>query len=552
MRPLFSSVSHSREGAAEPGVTSCLNKEGSFKVITGDAAPQGDKPEILLLYPKTGMDFGSTIAPPHALLTVAAPVEQAGFTVAIRDQRVENLDHETLEKLLSEETLCVGISTMTGTQIRNALNLAARVREITKGKVPIVWGGVHPTVLPEQTLENDLVDIVVVGEGEQPFLGLVQAIKEGTPLKEVQGLMIQDEEGRAISTGTPSLLAVEELLPVPWHLVNVENYIHEDMYVKGRKRVLDVGQTSRGCPFKCTFCSSASIRDRKWRRMSAEKSAAMIIDTVKRFNLDGFWLRDDEFYINRNRADEICKKIIESEIDVSFYTSGTRADVFLRATDEQLNNLKKAGIHTLKFGAESGSQRILDLMKKDITLEQTLQANLRCKEMGFTPVFSFMVGYPTETFEEMNETIKFGYRLKAENPNAEMETIGQFTPFAGTPSWDDALQNGLIPPESLEGWIKWLSDEYDLKGIKLPWYSLEERTWIGNITYMSVLVNAIMNVFDSIRSKPLRAVAKLLARPTRAYFDFRLKNYWYRMAPELVLVRFLRHKIFYETEKTIH
>ena len=134
------------------------------------------KPNVLLLYPKTGADFGSTVAPPHALLTIAAPVIKAGYNVKILDQRTEMITLESLKAYISSDLVCVGISTMTGTQIRNALGLAKKIRRLTDGAVPMVWGGGHPSVTPEQTLENEYVDIVVNGEGDETFLELVKAI----------------------------------------------------------------------------------------------------------------------------------------------------------------------------------------------------------------------------------------------------------------------------------------------------------------------------------------------------------------------------------------
>ncbi|MBN1870280.1 MAG: cobalamin-dependent protein, partial [Candidatus Omnitrophica bacterium] len=212
------------------------------------------KPDILFLYPKTGMDFGSTIAPPHALLTVAAPILKAGYHVKLLDQRTHIITEHILKDYLSKDTICVGISTMTGTQIRNALILAQMVRNVTDGKVPIVWGGCHPSVAPEQTLANDKVDIVVSGEGDETFLELVQALAEKRSLKTVKGIYYTDG-GKTVKTEKRPLLDVETLLPTPWELIDAEKYIHPDMYLKTSTRVLDIGQTSRGCPFRCGFCS---------------------------------------------------------------------------------------------------------------------------------------------------------------------------------------------------------------------------------------------------------------------------------------------------------
>lgn len=508
------------------------------------------KPQIILIYPKTGMDFGSTVAPPHAILSIAAPLDNAGYRIAILDQRTQSITQELLKNLISSDTICIGVSSMTGTQVRNALRITRMARELTDGKTPIVWGGTHPTVLPEQTAAHPDIDAVVVGEGELTFMELVEALEKKRPLKDIKGIVYKDG-GKVFRNEGRALMDIEDLLPVPWHLVDVENYIHRDMYVKHRSRVLDIGQTSRGCPFRCGFCSSASIRGRKWRSMSSEKALDMITTNVHKFHLDGLWLRDDEFYIDRKRAFSITEGMIKNDIDVSFYTSGTRVDVFLGATDEELLSMKRAGAHTLKFGAESGSQRVLDLMQKGITPEMTHKANLRCKRLGLVPAFGLVIGYPTETFEDINMTIDMAYALKRENHEAQLETMAQFTPLPGTPSFALAVEHGLKPPQALEGWCDWLFDDYDIEGLKLPWYNREERMWIGNISYMSILGNALGNALDSVSSAPMRFLLKSISRPASAYFRYRLENKLYRNAPELAIVRYLRRKLFYESENTM-
>jgi hypothetical protein len=227
-------------------------------------------------------------------------------------------------------------------------------------------------------------------------------------------------------------------------------------------------------------------------------------------------------------------------------------DVFLKATDEELLTMKRAGAHTLKFGAESGSQRILDLMQKGITPEMTLEVNQRCKRLGVTPGYGIVIGYPTDTFKDIDTTIDFAYRLKRENKAAQLETFAQYTALPGTPSWALAIEHGLKPPESLEGWTEWLYDDYDFEGKKLPWFTSDERVWLGNISYMSILANGLVNALDSIRSDTLRRLAKMMSGPTSWYFKNRLVTKSYKRVPELGLIRYLRHRIFYDSEKTIY
>ena len=321
------------------------------------------KPQVLLIYPKTGLDIAAAISPPHGILAVAAPVSHAGYRFTVLDQRVQVITEETLRELISSQLICVGFSTMSGNQIRHALQIATVLRRLTDGKVPFIWGGAHPSVIPEQTLDNDNVDFVVVGEGDEAFVEIVKTLETDGSCSNVLGLAYRKGTETIINPPRP-LVDVNTLLPTPWELIDVEQYVHKnnDMYLTGCSRVLDLGQTSRGCPFSCGFCSSASIRGRKWRPLTAKRSLEMIMEGVQRFNLDGFWLRDDEFYIDRSRAHEICDGIVANNLGTKFYTAGTRVDVFLKSTHEELVALKNAGAVNLKFGAESGSPRILNMM----------------------------------------------------------------------------------------------------------------------------------------------------------------------------------------------
>lgn len=500
---------------------------------------------ILLIYPKTGMDFGSTVAPPHSLLAIASPLHKEGYKVRIIDQRVDKNWQKEIVKALSQKTICVGISCMTGTQIHFAINIAKIVRKSTDGKVPIIWGGPHPSILPTQTLESKYVDIVCVGEGDITFPRIVKALEGKGSLNEINGIAFK-EGGKSIVNPPAALINMEELLSVPWELIKVESYIHPDMYLKSA-RILDIGQTSRGCPFACGFCCSASLRMRKWRAMSVEKSLKAIIEPIKKFKLDGVWIRDDEFYIDRERADRICKEFIKEKLNIRWYTSGTRVDVFNKASDEQTAILKESGAHVLKFGAESGTNRILKMVNKGITVEETLRANLKTKKHGITPAFALMIGFPTETFEEINNTVGLIFKLKKDNPNAQFETIAIYTALPGTPMYDLALKHGLKPPQDLEGWIEWNFDEYDFPGKRIPWFNAKERQILGNISYMSVLANALPNAIDSIDNIPLRNLFKVLYVPISAYYRFRLKHRLYSFSLDLAVVRYLRKKIFYKS-----
>ncbi len=487
--------------------------------------------DVVLVMPRGGMDIASSVAPPHAVLCVAAPLQRAGYKVKIIDQRVDYQWREHLREELKTKPVFVGVSAMTGTQIKFAMETAKIVRSVDH--TPMVWGGAHCTFLPQQIIDSGLADYVCVGEVDETIVNIASDIQKGKVEKIIKS----------------PLPDVEKLLPTPWNLVNVEAYIHPDMYVKNGRRTMDVGQTSRGCPFQCAFCSSATIRERKWRAMSAEKAIERITDDVKRFNLTGFWLRDDEFYINQKRAAKIAEGIMC--LDVRWYTSGTRVDILNRTPEDQVELYRRAGAHTLKFGAESGSSRILKMINKGIEPRETLEANRKCKRHDITPAFSLMCGFPTETFEEVNMTIELAKQLRKENPRAQFETMGMYRADPGTPLWAMAMEYGLRPPDKLEGWADWNGDEYDLKGVRLPWFSKREREALGNLTYISMLSNAVPNVIDSLENKVLAELVRIGYFLPHKYYQWRFFNKHYRNAYELPLVRWARREIFYKGRRVI-
>ena len=382
-------------------------------------------PKVLLVYPKTGFDVEGAIAPPFALLSIAAPLLNAGYRVRLIDQRVDPSWKLNLIEELKEKPLYLGVSSMTGTQIKFALQISKIARE-NSPDTKIMWGGVHSTILPEQTLDNPYVDIVIAGEGEVTALELAEALKNNKNLKDVKGIYFKTGDGAKIGTGERPLLNLEELPATPWELVNPENYIYKDFYMRGVKRTMDIGQTSRGCPYNCGYCCSSAVR-KYWRSMSAKKSIEKIVNDVKRFKLDSIWIRDDNFFANLERAREICQGMIDRSLNIKWYTSGTRADAINRMSHEQITTFKKAGAEVFKIGAESGSARVLDLISKKSAVEEVYSANMKAKKYDIIPAMSFMGGFPTETQEELMDTINCMIKVKKDNPSAIVESMCIYT-----------------------------------------------------------------------------------------------------------------------------
>jgi radical SAM superfamily enzyme YgiQ (UPF0313 family) len=218
-------------------------------------------------------------------------------------------------------------------------------------------------------------------------------------------------------------------------------------------------------------------------------------------------------------------------------------DLFNRASDEEIALLRRSGAYALKFGVESGSNRIMELIGKGVTWQEALEANRRARKHGIVFGFSLMMGFPTEKMEEIHRTVDLACRIKADNPGAQLETIGTYTPLAGTPLFALALEHGLEPPNSLEGWVDWDFWEYDLPGKRIPWFDSRGRKRIGNIGYYHTLAHALPNLIDSVSSRPLRMAFKTLSAPVAAYSRLRIRHKSFDFAPELAILRSIRGRL---------
>lgn len=395
-----------------------------------------------------GHKFGGPVQPrielPLNLLTVATPLDRAGYTVKIIDQRVQLNWREMLEEELRQGLICVGISSMTGPQIRNALGISRLVRE--HGNTPVVWGGVHPTLLPEQTLAHPDIDVVVQGEGEETFGELVRALEEGTPLEQVRGIWYKSG-GNILTTGPRPAIDLNQLPPLSYHLVDIKSYL---VQIAGQKHL--TLETSRGCSFKCRYCWDTAVYHSRWRGVSAEEVLRRIKLLVKDYGIQGFLFCDDNFFVDRERAIEIFRGLKAEVPGITISKLDGHLSVLTQLTDEELQLLHDGGCRRLMMGIESGSPKILKLLNKEQDLNELLQFNRRLASFGISPHYFFMMAFPAEELEDLSQTVKLFLRLSEENP-AAIPRLNIFTPFPGTGLFDIAVQQGFVKPGRLEDWV---------------------------------------------------------------------------------------------------
>jgi len=248
--------------------------------------------EVILFYPKIEERKDHLL--PLSVLLVAAPLVKYGYSVKIIDQRVEKNWKEILLKELRKNPLLVGISALTGRQILYGLQVSQLVKENSNALV--VWGGVHPSLLPEQTLQNKFIDIVVIGEGEETLLELANKLKRKEDWSNILGIGYK-RNGKIHINKRREFINLNTQPKIPYNLIDIEKYIAKKSFASGKPGRDVALYTSRGCPHRCAFCYNKEFNKRVWRGESAERVIEHIKYLVNTYKISSFNVQDDEFLL---------------------------------------------------------------------------------------------------------------------------------------------------------------------------------------------------------------------------------------------------------------
>lgn len=490
--------------------------------------------DAVLIYPSAGESGKSTFSPPHSLLSIASSLV-GEYNVKIIDQRVDPNWKSRLKTYLNTQPSAVAFSAMTGLQIRYALDTARYIREEAGNSVPLIWGGVHASMLADQTLDNEYVDIIVRGEGDISFKEIVKRRKQGKSIKDIDGISFK-EYGKKIHNPDAKLLNLNEIGNIPWELINVEDYISDGslMFEPGTvKRMLDIGVTSKGCPHKCSFCYNLFFNKMYWRGMSAEKTFERFKQVIDDFKVDGIWVHDDNYFVDMKRVEKISDMMIKNNMDVQWTSSGITVFTYAKMPDDIKDRIVQSGCSSFRFGIESASPRILQMIDKPNTAEQVYEVNNDTKKHNISPIYSFMIGFPTETREEILETCKMVVKLKKENKKCKVHGISVYTPYPGTPLYELACKNGFAPPGTFEGWsnIYWGSKDVAISLCEV------DREYLDNVQDISYLNS---DWFHYIIPKWLR----ILSKPARMWLNYRWQHQMFNASFELDLYRKARRYLY--------
>ncbi len=409
--------------------------------------------KTILINPPSRERYGkqkrvSGIVPPLGLAYLASSLIKAGFDVEIIDSYAFDYSVIDIENILKKKDFEIIGITATTLSLDIAIEIL-RISKIINPNCVTIIGGPHTTALPTETLKSySFIDFIIRGEAEETIVELLDKIEKRESYYDIKG--ISYKEGDKIRNN-PDRELIQDLdsLPFPaYDLLPMDKYFPSphhgfSFYKKVNNYPFFSIFTSRGCPYRCTFCASAVTWRRKVRVRSTDnvmEEIDLLVDKYKIKNLD---IYDDTFLLKKDRTIQILNELIKRNYDLDF-SCLSRVDSI---DDEIVSKLSKANCYSLRFGIESGSPKILELMKKDINLNQALDAFKLIKKYNIVRNACFIFGHPGETLDTANETIKFVKKL---DPDVAFFYI--LVPFHGTEVMEIVKTKNLLVNTKSENW----------------------------------------------------------------------------------------------------
>lgn len=432
---------------------------------------------------------------PLGILSVGSALKKNGFLVQLININEKQID-AAVDYIITKNPLYVGLSVMTGIQTKHSAEFSKKIK--ARSSIKILWGGIHPSLLAEQCLLEEYIDFVVRCEGEITTVELSKKLQASQPFDDILGLGFKKNGQIQLNPERP-LIEDLDVWSLDFSLLDMEDYVYKlDKY----KRVIAY-KTSRGCPFNCAFCYNRAFNKNRWRAWSVEKVVADIEYLKKNYKIDAIKFYDDNFFVDKQRALEILRQInLPSHLEI-------RIDMI----DETVaKELKERNCFDLLIGVESGSDRLLGMLNKRITVERVLSAVKALAKYDVPASYSAIVGLPTETKEEFFSTIDLLYRIYKIHPRAAF-TLGAYMPYPGSAMYDFAIGQGFSPPSRTEDWSK--IDRFR-KDFSSPWVN-GQYVW---------------------RIREYFKLLKFKLGPINKWFEFRIRRHFFALPLDIYLVEF--------------
>lgn len=392
--------------------------------------------KVLLVQPFKNPGLFGESYPPVGLGYLASVLRKDGHQVLIVDCLKDNYTYDRfLAKVLEEVPDVLGI-----TLFSISLPFVEKMVDMVKSRAPgikIVLGGPHVSSLPDNILNNfENADFAVRGEGERPLKELLNCLFCGRDFSRISGLIYR-KDGKVFVNETYFPENIEEYGIPAWDIIKPKDYF----------KYLSLGPDtvpvffSRGCPFQCTFCAAKVTSGQQLRRRGLDHIFLELNLLKKQYGIKRFIIEDEGFGVSKKFIMDFCRRILSESFHASFAMGvGMRLDIIDK---ELLTAMRRAGFEkTIVLGIESGSERVLKLMKKQINLDMVREKVDLMNKMGFEPNGYFIVGYPSETRADIEKTIKFALSL-----NIREASFTAFQPLPATEATNELIEKGELPKD---------------------------------------------------------------------------------------------------------
>lgn len=395
-------------------------------------------PQITLVYPIPTQD-SPIKGPALSIFYPGASLEKAGFKVAYFDERFDS--PAKMHKLIRDTTLFIGVSSLTGYQLRGALKILKEIKS-KRPDLPTVMGGVHPSLLPRECLEDELVDIVVIGEGEETLVELARQIQDKGKVKDIKGIAYK-EDGKIILNPDRPFLSGDEW-PFP---LTRNNFFYFEIASRAQELFYF---SSRGCPHRCRFCYNQVFNSGRWRPMPIEKFGQEIGELVDKLKFRHIYINDDNIGGNVKRLSAIVSVL--KKHNLLWATCGRASDI----NPETVSILEGGGCQRIFMGVETGSERILkEVIGKDYPggVEDIRESARLIAKSAIRATYSFMCNIPSETRQELEMSMDLADWIHQTDSKSSI-SFYVYAPYPGTPLYEEALTKGFIPPRGMEAWSR--------------------------------------------------------------------------------------------------
>ncbi len=431
--------------------------------------------------------------PPLGLMYLSSYLKKyTSHQVKILDCQIEKIKHQKLKKIIQQEKPdIVGITAMTLTLL-DVLKTAKLTKKVNP-KIKIVLGGPHIHFYPEETIKQKDIDYCILNEGEETLKELIENINQPEKLTNIKGLVFK-QDNKIVNNGNRELIKQLDNLPFP-----DRKALPYQKYSSSLATQFPVTTmfTSRGCPFQCIFCNRPHL-GKKFRYHNA-KNVVDEMEECQKLGIKEILIYDDTFAVKKERVMEICSEIQKRKLKIAWDVR-TRVDT---VDESMLKAMKQAGCQRIHYGIEAGTEKILKVLRKGISLSQAQKVLKQTKKIGIQTLVYFMIGSPTETKQDILKTIKLAKKI-----NPDYAHFAILTPYPGTDLYYLGLQQKILP---YDYWKKFAEN---------PKANFEPFLWEENLNKRELEL-LLKKAYRSFYLRPSYILKKILQ--LRSWTEFKSK-----------------------------